>query len=404
MDQTIEKCLNAKAIGDGLPAGPGSSGLLTGQAGIAVFLNEMAQLDNSRVLEKASRDHFAAILSVIPEQFLKVPLPDPSLVSGLSGIALALVMASRDGTRYQKVLSEIDRHLLPLIHRYVAYCHSHPMHVRLYDLLYGLSGMLLYTLSRPGPEALAASEAIAEYFDSRTRAAVSPLQGFAIEQTQQSTPRHAKLYPRPTVDLGLAHGVAGVVASLALALMAQPTLKARFAPTLHLLTEGLVDQRLNNGEGAWPSHWTPEMPLQEHVPARIAWCYGIPGIASALRLSSEALDASQYRAIALEVLTGITPGLSSLTTSNLCHGSAGLLQVVERFGDPQLMPLASQLRSMTLAQHDDLAPYGFWSEADPVSGQVASMPLLLEGALGVWLALTHSELPNPLWDRALALA
>lgn len=405
LSRIVDSCVDVRVVRHAFEP-DNSLGLLVGQAGLGVFMSEVAQLDNSSVLDKVSREYFSGVVEKIPEHFLARSLPDLSLASGLSGVALALSIASREQTRYQNVLSQLDRYMFPWIHRYISYSRNHAMNVKLYDIIYGLSGMLLYTVSRSSSEAFAISAMIMDYLSDSAEAGLSPMQGYAIKNDQQPSARHARLYPLPTVDLGMAHGVSGIIASLSIALIAYPQLKEKYATTLHRLVEELLAKRIDSNS-AWPSHWTPQVDLAEHVPSRLAWCYGLPGIASALRLASQALEMPIYRQQAISMLLKVqTDGIADVTfeTPILCHGSAGFLQIVQRFDEPVLLPLEQQLYKNTTSHYDSLAEYGFWSEQYPDSHSRSSAPLLLEGAAGVCLALIHTELQNTIWDRSLALS
>ena len=190
-------------------------------------------------------------------------------------------------------------------------------------------------------------------------------------------------------DLGLAHGLAGPLALLAIAyqhdvrVTRQDTAIAQLADTLsaHVIADAAGDY--------WPY-------TTETTKTRAAWCYGTPGIAHALHLAAQALNEPRWARLATNTLRSVLDGPRdrwAITDPAVCHGAAGLLHVTNR-----------------LAQHtSDLAAYPLML-AELVLDHPAPKQLgLLDGATGVALALREFADGRPKnqplhWDAALLLS
>lgn len=235
---------------------------------------------------------------------------------------------------------------------------------RTLDLISGLTGTGACLLS---------------HIDDPQRAAILR----TILTTLSSTP--------PLPDHGIAHGTAGLLALLSLALQAGIEVPNQRDAVQRLAT-ALTAART---EDPWGTNWPAPPSYPGH--ARGSWCQGSPGIARALWLAGTALDDQALRELACAALKAALRRPASErridTTAGLCHGLAGLLQITLRFA------------------HDTADP-AFQAAADTLVGQLLALrdPALqqagfLQGAAGAVLALLAATTTQPpMWDRALLLA
>ncbi|RLV04292.1 hypothetical protein CTZ27_09940 [Streptomyces griseocarneus] len=184
---------------------------------------------------------------------------------------------------------------------------------------------------------------------------------------------------------GVAHGLSGPLALLALALtegMAVPGQReavARYAAVL-------IERRVSD---AWGPNWAGATTGR---PVRASWCRGSPGTARALWLAGTALGDEAPRDLAVRALKAALRRPAAVRRVDgdpgLCHGLAGLLHITSRFahdtGDPELAATAAGLAASSF----------------PAGG-----PGFLDGAAGVALALLAAATDTgPAWDRVLLLA
>lgn len=140
-------------------------------------------------------------------------------------------------------------------------------------------------------------------------------------------------------NLGMAHGITGPLALLALA-MRRGVVVDRQADAMRRICVWLDQFR----GGTSPRNWWPEaLTRADHDhgrvpkdgPYRPSWCYGTPGIAYAQHLAGLALDDQQRQRLALDALTWCVTDetqLAHVQDVSLCHGWAGLVYIAWRAG------------------------------------------------------------------------
>ncbi|MFD4867519.1 lanthionine synthetase LanC family protein [Streptomyces sp. NPDC058412] len=211
-------------------------------------------------------------------------------------------------------------------------------------------------------------------------------------------PGPAPGHPEGAAVTGMAHGIAGPLALLALAETTGPPMHGRRA-AVRAAADWLVTVR----EG---DSWPPRAAATGTAPGgrRDAWCYGAPGIARSLALASTALGDPQYARLADRTLTALAerPGTAWDTEGpGLCHGSAGVLVCALRAGHRALSESAAELTLRLSAGAPSGPPGG------PAAGGTALG--LLTGKAGTCLALAQyagllPESPPVPWDCLLLTA
>ncbi|WP_329260799.1 lanthionine synthetase C family protein [Actinoallomurus sp. NBC_01490] len=191
---------------------------------------------------------------------------------------------------------------------------------------------------------------------------------------------------------GIAHGVTGPLALLALAMRDGVTVDGH-TEAITRICQWLDTWEQRADSGAW---WPQIITLDDirrgepsqRSPLRPSWCYGTPGIARAQQLAARALGDTTRQHNAETAFTGCVndPAQTArLIDRSLCHGTAGVLAVGHRITADALtsIPLTS-LRH--LHQHATTA-------ADEPAG-------FLDGSAGAALAVAGTTI---LWDACLLL-
>jgi hypothetical protein len=149
-------------------------------------------------------------------------------------------------------------------------------------------------------------------------------------------------------------------------------------------------------------------------PARLAWCYGDPGVAALLgaaRCAAEPAWECEALAIARRAAQR-PPEQSGVVDAGLYHGAAGLGHLFNRLfqatGEPWLAEAARSWFARTLAMRWPGRGIGGYAArqlgSDGVPTWVAD-PGLLTGAAGIALALLAAlTAVEPAWDRMLLVA
>jgi hypothetical protein len=217
--------------------------------------------------------------------------------------------------------------------------------------------------------------------------------------------------PEGYYNLGVAHGVPGVIAVLAGATGAGVPGAAEW---LDGAVTWLERQRLADDEAAvWPFFVGPGI---ESFASRLAWCYGDPGIALTLLQAAAARERDDWAALAghaIDKMLRRSAEASGVTGASLCHGSAGLAHLCARLhevtGRDDVGELAGTWARRTLGLRVDGEPLGgftVWDPADPHErGGDVQGPGFLAGVAGVALAFAAAATDvAPDWDRCLLVS
>jgi hypothetical protein len=204
-------------------------------------------------------------------------------------------------------------------------------------------------------------------------------------------------------NLGLAHGITGPLALLALAAIEGITVDGQYEAICRICT-WLDAWRQDKGPCSWWPQWVTREELRtgraaQPGPGRPSWCYGTPGLARAQQLAALASGdlARQHMAEhALASCLSDPAQLAQITDTSLCHGWAGLFQTAWRASrDARTPTLTACLPGLArqLAEHA--------GTSDPQNGTG-----LLEGETGLALALLTVATGTPpasSWDACLLL-
>jgi hypothetical protein len=328
----------------------------------------------------------------------------PDLCGGFAGVGWAAshLWSVEGEVDDDDRLSEVDEEVLSALAR-------EPWD-RHFDLLYGLVGLGIYALERLPRKA--ARSILARVVEQLARTA--EIEGGL---TAWRTPPHLlppddrPAFPFGLYDLGVAHGIAGVVGLLAQACAAGVAVETA-RPLLEGAVAWLLAQRIE-GRPEFPYWVAPGGERSEET--RSAWCYGDLGISAVLSLASRCAGRPAWQAEALSVAcrsARIAPDDSGVVDAGFCHGAAGVAHVFNRLyqrtGRGELREAATVWFERTLAMRGEEGIGGY---AFP-QRERAGAPLrstadasLIAGSTGVGLALAAATTAvEPTWDRFFLLS
>lgn len=411
--------LSQRADGTGLR----SISLALGRCGTAVFYAALARSELAVATDEDGGPR-ALSLALLEESIELLPgaAMDASFLCGFPGVAWSLehVLALLDEASEEDLNEDIDGALLGAL--------SDPTYVPAYDLIDGLAGHGIYALERLEryerlqrcdgvvgqgalrPGAVALVEAVLARLE-----ATACVQNVGLSWPSGMLTRTAQGKDVPVderyFNLGMSHGVPGVVGILA-RLMAVPEVAERARRLLVGAAAWLIAQRLpDGGLGLYPDFVADGTPSE---PARLAWCYGDPGVAAALWAAGAALGDAELagHALAAARVAARRPlDGSGVVDAGLCHGSAGLAHVFHRLhgasGDADCREAAVTWFRHLLVRRDDLpnvAGFPTFCFERTAEGEYLDDPAWLTGAAGVGLVLLSALQPAiSKWDRALLL-
>lgn len=311
---------------------------------------------------------------------------NPGLYFGLAGHAWVLEHIGDDIAERHQII--IDRVV------------ESSAHVPKVELVSGISGIGMYLLERQHGAGLTL---IVDALAARSQRRRSGITWFT-PPAQLSDWQRSRA-PEGFYNLGVAHGVPGVVAVLA-------TIAKQTGSTIarELAEGGLAWLRTvadDNPQGAFP-HWL----LPDGEPSdrrRTAWCYGDIGVAVACWRAAADLgsDTTEWRDIARRAALRPIEDCG-VVDPNLCHGAAGLAQLFNRCYQATREPLfrdaATRWLQQVLAHRrpgEGIAGFTRYL-LDDVGGTHIAGPSFLDGTAGVILTLLAALADEePGWDRLL---
>ncbi len=375
----------------------------SGLSGFAVFHANMAKLHPGEGHEESA----AKFLAMAHEQFElhSYELVSPSLYGGYTGLGWAREFVKRilGVSTQDDANEEIDELLLEQIQQLQTPAN--------YDLVSGCVGWGIYSLERA--DRSTAQECIEGIVNWLDQTAEKSAEGITWHTAPVLLPEHQrKEAPNGYYNLGLAHGIPGILTFLAGAYQAKIS-QAKVSELLEGAVSWMLKKQLPEGLSAQFGFWF--YPGVEQKSSRHAWCYGDPGIATPLLCAARALGREDWEKKALEI--GVSSAQRSFEEAGvvdpgICHGAAGLAHIFNRLYLETKHPVfAEAVRNwvkQTLQMRrpgtgvagfsarrmgDNHEPY--W---EPEKG-------LLEGAAGIGLALLGASLQSDLsWDRFLAIS
>ncbi|MGK5530620.1 lanthionine synthetase C family protein [Streptomyces sp. URMC 129] len=324
---------------------------------------------------------------------------EASLFLGAPAMTYVLHLAAADSNRYAGALHALDTIVATHTRRRLDTAHARidsgtQTSFAEYDLLRGLTGLGALLLRRaPEGDPL---KGVLEYLVRLTEPITGPdgraLPGWWVWHG----PTHLDApIPGGHANAGLAHGITGPLALLALAARRGITVPGHHDAMLRICRWLDRIRQSDHAGTRWPRWITATTTVPDH-PATPSWCYGTPGLARAQQLAAIALgDPHQQRMAEQALLACLSDPLQldQLTNRGLCHGVGGLLRTVQRVAQDAEDPAAfkshlPELRERLLA----LRP----PEDDG----------LLEGTAGAALAFQSAEAdsePATDWDACLLL-
>lgn len=320
--------------------------------------------------------------------------PHACLYHGAPAVAFALHHARHPGYRYARAV--LDRAVETVTRDRLAAATARLQHgdrpsLAEFDLINGLTGLGAH-LWRKDPHHALIDDVLA-YLVHLTE----PLDGLPGWWTLSPAQRNQPEPPGGHSNHGMAHGIAGPLALLAITSKASRTVPGQHDAIGRIL-RWLDDwQQTHHGHPWWPETISLDdihrgRPAQQR-PRRPGWCYGTPGIARAQQLAALATSDPARQVVAEAAVTGCLNDphqMSLITDRGLCHGTAGLYMTVASITADATGPLPDIAAGLLLNQ----------------GAAAAEPPGFLTGAAGHALALhvlAAGKPPVTAWDAALLL-
>lgn len=396
--------------------------LIAGYPGVLLLLAELDSLFPHEHWDIAAHSYILKIKEVIENSVISY-FP---LYGGLAGVCFSLMQASKNGTRYQNLISTLNDYLiekitshyiLPLQRNLVT---SQPSNPALYDLIQGVIGVGIYALLNLNqPKFHSLCEQIVTFlinFSQPINIEGLSVPGWFHPVQYQFLEQDKKLYPKGNFNLGLAHGIPGVLSFLSVCFLHGLKMPGQEG-AIQNISDWIYNYRsLKDGQVCWQARISFEELTSgtrkeiSHFP-RDAWCYGTPGVARSLFLAGKALNNETLKTKAISSFLSIFDRERSqwqLPGPTLCHGISGLLIITQLMAKDVQTPLLSEkadfLEDLLWDYYNPEFPFGFKDLEPSKNGSYVGINRagFLEGASGVLLTLLNN--PHSRWHAPLLIS
>jgi hypothetical protein len=225
-------------------------------------------------------------------------VPREGLFDGISGLRAVAALASGLEPGYAGLVAQCDAFLA----RRPALACEKPLDFSAFDIISGACGARLARCVN-GPAG--ADEGTAYLL-------------WLLQEPERLACVHPVRGGEPSIDYGVAHGVAGILSTLALTLD-DPE------PHRMLISRAAHDLALR-AEPEGGAIWWPYASTRNEAHMRMAWCYGTPGVAAALYNVGSFLNEESLVSLAVAAIEGLihTNNADGLIDEPvLCHGTVG---------------------------------------------------------------------------------
>lgn len=279
-----------------------------------------------------------------------------------------------------------------------------------YDLITGLVGFGVYLLERLPAEKASLGVELLVYHLNKAAERSGQLVTWHTPPELLPASEFAR-FPEGYYNLGVAHGIPGVLNFLSQALAAGVE-RDKTKRLLEGGVEWLIAQERPPGAGSLFPAWRAGA---ESTDSRMAWCYGDLGIMAVLRQIARRCGRQDWSSFADKIADSCLSRVESTVGAQdapLCHGYVGIAHIFNRIYQEDRNPMFREAavnyfdRALAMRQ-PERGVGGFFSlkmapNTTPVS---EADPGLLDGAIGIALALLAATTPvEPAWDRMMLLS
>lgn len=369
MRMIIEHLARYVASKDDMHPDLASWNLATGTAGLALLYEALVPIFPGPWHERAEGALAQTLVLLAADPYAN---DECGLFTGLSGVCQVVSLFAQLHPEYQLLKMQLDRQLCACIRR--QYASSERLYegvtFRDYDVISGPAGIASYLLSLVVKEP---SSETAETFDCLLKRLIALSQPDAqnVNHPYLFIPPHrapyrtyAERYPQGATDCGFAHGLPGVLALLSLCHILYARERNDLSLAISTLARWLVEHGFETAQQVrWPLVISG---ASSTMPGGSFWCYGASGVAWALWLAGLAVREAMWQNLAIRTMKTIYHDAlkqNEYLSPILCHGLAGLLQVVEGFALYTNEAFLEHFRQLLLQrlfdQFDASLPSGF---------------------------------------------
>lgn len=305
--------------------------LSTGLPGIILMLAELKNKDNSKIYQKKIDNYIEYIVSKLSTYGLLTG----SLYSGAAGIALSILHLREDDEKYKNLLDSLNRYIEYFVREKIEGFNLENITPPDYDVIEGLSGILSYLLLINDEQYDDLKILIINFLSNLTKENKG-LISLYIKSENQMSQSESEMYPLGCLNMGLAHGLAGVGCILAYAHIKGYSNEASLSALQKIIFiyEKFELERKKQflwKDGLVADEFKKKKVIREASFIRDAWCYGGPGISLLYLYGGLALNNDYFVDKAEKILESAMQRKLGIDSYMICHGYSGLIEICSLF-------------------------------------------------------------------------
>lgn len=390
-----------------------------GYPGICILFGELSEHFSDEGWDKVAHEYMIKM-----NQSLAVEgIQSISLFGGAAGIGMAGFALSQNKTRYKNFLSQMNLLIIRALNPYIDTLDKNQISMSDYDVIKGVCGIGRYLLFFKDDKCIENTLIkILRYLIDITKdieVKEHKVPGWYISADNQFLEVEKKSYPNGNFNCGLAHGIPGPMALLAIALINDVEISGQ-REAIKKIAEWLYKWKYSDSLGiSWPGRISFEEYINNdyvNIATRAGWCYGAPGVLRSMWLAGEALEDSKYKNAAINALDRLFNENSEkweLFSPTFCHGYSGLLRITQLMYESTYIERFEKYRDIVLKKvlsyYEPDSPFGFYNvdNINPLEqGKLTKMnnPGMLDGISGTVLSLLSVARPvKTSWDSVFLL-
>ena len=306
---------------------PSELTLSTGLSGIVLMLTEL-DYEGSSTNYRQKIDEY---IEYMVDKLSVYGLITGSLYSGASGIALSVLQFYQENDKYKNLIGSLNKYIDHFVRNRIKNFNTTTISPPDYDLIEGMSGILAYLLLIEDNDYIEVKMLIVDFL-SNLIIKDEMLSSFYIKSENLMSDAERKMYPLGCLNMGLAHGLAGVGSVLAYAYSkgykTQSSLLAlKNIISLYEKFEIKKDKQLIWKDGIIIDELRDKKIFYEPNFIRDAWCYGSPGISLLYLYTGLALNDEYLILKSKNILEKSVKRKLGLDSYMLCHGYSGIIEI-----------------------------------------------------------------------------
>lgn len=378
----------------------------SGSSGIIILLNEI-----NKVLNIDTRELIHQYICY-SEKYIYQNLGVFSLYEGITGFNYAVSIINNNTGDYANLLLELDKLFIKGVNLFLDSINNFSNIIKNdyeFDVINGMAGIGRYVLSRKNnnSEMRDLCYRIAEYLVKLTEDLVidnKKIKGWGVYEKILDKKNNFIYTNNIEYNLGLAHGVPGVLATLSLFYTNGINVENQLI-SINEITNWLISTENKLEDNLWPYSIRLDDEYNKDY-KRIAWCYGNPSISVSLFLASKAVNNDNLLLKSREIFNNMFRykyDFWSITSPMLCHGFGGILTIMLRISESKILKEKYESLFKIIISNVNYSKDFCFNNNDIINNY--DLPGFIMGSSGIVLSLLNLiSISEPDWDQLLLLS